>query len=345
MPLTELNTIIQIGCITLLVLVGFLLIKHAKSSLNSWTGVSFVLAIICYLLVESDLAKKNVFLFYIFLTGAIVIPVLFLMLSKAIFDDHFRVSYPILFWLAVQIIPHFHIYLRGHVSFDNNFSQLLFVISEITSLGFVLAGLYTAVKTRQADLVEPRLRFRSSFIIVTAALIGVTLIVESIPLEQGSTIILQVLQRTTILVLTGYFLVSNFQNKPGFFFKEFSTEKPVSVPVDYTLQRKLEDLMANKKIYRKEGLTIRELAETMNEQEYRVRRLINGELGFKNFNDFLNQSRVAEACQMLSDPKKNRKTILEIAYELGYQSIGPFNKAFKDLKSTTPTAFRKASQS
>ena len=83
----------------------------------------------------------------------------------------------------------------------------------------------------------------------------------------------------------------------------------------------------------------------LNEQEYKVRRLINGELGFRNFNDFLNKYRVNEACEILNDPTQNRKTILEIAFSLGYQSIGPFNKAFKDLKGTTPTAFRKAPKS
>jgi AraC-like DNA-binding protein len=201
------------------------------------------------------------------------------------------------------------------------------------------------MKTKQADLVESRLRFRSTFVIITAALIGVTLIVESTPLARESTVTLQLLQRTSILALTGYFVVNNFQIKAGFFFKEVPKERPVIPPVDKTLRLKLEDLLTNKKIYRKEGLTIRELADTMNEQEYRVRRLINVELGFRNFNDFLNQCRVAEACEILTDPSKNRKTILEIAYDLGYQSIGPFNRAFKDLKNTTPTAYRKSSQS
>ena len=100
--------------------------------------------------------------------------------------------------------------------------------------------------------------------------------------------------------------------------------------------------MEEQKIYKKEGLTIRELAELMNEQEYRLRRLINGQLGFRNFNDFLNQYRINNACEILSDPAQTRKTILEIAYDLGYQSIGPFNKAFKDLKGATPTAYRKS---
>ena len=79
--------------------------------------------------------------------------------------------------------------------------------------------------------------------------------------------------------------------------------------------------MEEQKAYKKEGLTIRELANLMNEQEYRLRRLINGQLGFRNFNDFLNQYRINDACETLSDPAHMRKTILEIAYDLGYLSI------------------------
>ena len=94
--------------------------------------------------------------------------------------------------------------------------------------------------------------------------------------------------------------------------------------------------------YRTEGLTIAALAAQLGEQEYRLRRLINGELGFRNFNDFLNQYRINDACETLSDPAQIRKTILEIAYDLGYQSIGPFNKAFRDLKGVTPTVYRKS---
>ena len=114
---------------------------------------------------------------------------------------------------------------------------------------------------------------------------------------------------------------------------------------DTELRAKLNTLMQIEKIYRREGLTIGALAEAMNEQEYKIRRLINGELGFRNFNDFLNQYRVNEACEILSNPSHDKKTILEIAYGLGYQSIGPFNKAFKEQKGTTPTAFRKGAKS
>jgi AraC-like DNA-binding protein len=141
-------------------------------------------------------------------------------------------------------------------------------------------------------------------------------------------------------VLTTYFLLSNFAFRSGFFFQEPAKPRAV-VPHDPQLELQLKELLDEKKIYRKEGLTIKALAETMQLQEYRLRRLINGQLGFKNFNDFLNQYRVNEACEILRDPAQNQKTILEIAYQLGYQSIGPFNKAFRELKGTTPTAYRK----
>jgi AraC-like DNA-binding protein len=155
--------------------------------------------------------------------------------------------------------------------------------------------------------------------------------------------LLQIMQRSSILILTSYFLLSNFGFQPGLFFREIQHPKPVASN-DSLLEEQLMVLLNERKVYRNEGLTIKELANIMQVQEYRLRRLINNQLDFRNFNDFLNQYRVTEACEILSDPSQNQKTILEIAYALGYQSIGPFNKAFKDLKNATPSAFRKANQ-
>jgi AraC-like DNA-binding protein len=337
----DLNTILQVSCLTLLVLVCVLLIKHARAGLNTWAGIGLTACVICYLILETSFVQNNHLLFLIALTGSISVPVTFFLLTKAIFDDHFRPGWSILGWFALEIIPHFHIYLRGVISVDDTLLQVTYIISEIISLGFVLAGLYVAIKTRKSDLVESRLRFRNIFILVTALIIGITLIVEALPIARESTDVLQIIQRTSIVLLTLFFIVSNVEVKSGFFFKEILKDKPVAVE-DTQLREKLNSLIQEKKIYKKEGLTIGELAELMGEQEYRLRRLINGELGFRNFNDFLNKYRVNEACEILSDPSQNKKTILEIAYGLGYQSIGPFNKAFRELKETTPTAYRKA---
>jgi AraC-like DNA-binding protein len=336
----HLNEVLQIATATLLGLVCLLLAKHSRSGLNTWTGIGFTSSILCYLIVESDAIQSLLTLRIIVSIGAICIPVLFWLLARAIFDDHFKFRWSLLIWFLVLIVPHLNFFV-GNLTPWPGFSQVSSIVARLTSLGFVLAGLYTALRTRQGDLVDSRIRFRSTFLFGTAALIGVTLIVELIPIQRDAIIVLQVLQRFAIFSITLYFLLNNFGIRSGFFFKEIPKAKPSSVD-DPQLRAKLQTLMEEQKIYRKEGLTIGALAELMHEQEYRLRRLINGQLGFRNFNDFLNQYRVNDACEILSDPAQNKKTILEVAYQLGYQSIGPFNKAFKDLKGITPTAYRKS---
>lgn len=336
----QLNLVFQITTATLLGLVCVLLAKHSRSGLNTWTGIGFTVSIFCYVIIESVVVQSIPAVRIIASIGAICIPVQFWLLARAIFDDHFKFSSSLIVWFLVQLIPHFSFFANGLVPLSG-FHQLSGIVAGLTSLGFVVAGLYTALMTKQGDLVDSRIRFRNIFLAGTAGLIGVTLIVEAIPIERETIIVLQVLQRLAIFAITLYFLLSNFGIRSGFFFKEIPKSKTPPVD-DPQLSAKLQVLMEEKKIYKKEGLTIGALAELMNEQEYRLRRLINGQLGFRNFNDYLNQYRVNEACEILSDPAQSRKTILEIAYDLGYQSIGPFNKAFKDLKGTTPTAYRKS---
>jgi AraC-like DNA-binding protein len=344
MTIHELNIILQIACITLLTVAGILLLRHSKSGVNTWTGVSLVIAVICYLILETPFVQERKLLFLLAVTGSICIPVIFFLLTKAIFDDHFKPTLVVALWFAIEIAGYFWVYVRDIVTIPIGLQQFSYILAEIVSIGFVLAGIYTAIKTQKGDLIESRMKFRNLFVMITAALIGITLIVESMTIARDSVDLLQILQRSSILGLTLFFLISSFEIKSGFFFRERQKERPPVIE-DSELRKKLEILIQEKKVYRKEGLTIRELAEMLNEQEYKLRRLINGELGFRNFNDFLNNYRVNDACEILNDPTQNRKTILEIAYSLGYQSIGPFNKAFKELKETTPTAYRKTLKS
>jgi AraC-like DNA-binding protein len=337
----QLNQILQIATATLVAFNSLLLIRSLKQGMHLWAGVGFSLSVLCYVIIEIPLAQQT-FLRPIVLTGSACIPVFFWMLSRSIFDDHFKFTPSLVVWFVIQSAMHFpHYNIKGGLGLPRLVATSIDILEQIVSFGFVVAAIYEAVKTKQTDLIESRLRFRNTFITITALLIGITLIVEITPIAKESEDFLQVLQRSAILGLTGYFLISNFTFESGFFFREI--QKPKSkTPTDPQLEEQLMTLLNEKKIYRNEGLTIRALADIMQVQEHRLRKLINSQLGFKNFNDFLNQYRVNEASEILSDATQNQKTILEIAYALGYQSIGPFNKAFKELKNTTPTAFRKA---
>lgn len=94
--------------------------------------------------------------------------------------------------------------------------------------------------------------------------------------------------------------------------------------------------------WRREGLTIRWLAEELGLPEHRLRRLINQGLGHRNFADFLNGHRVEAAKRRLADPAEARTTVAAIAFDLGFGSLGPFNRAFKAATGTTPTEWRRS---
>ena len=93
-------------------------------------------------------------------------------------------------------------------------------------------------------------------------------------------------------------------------------------------------------VYRLPKLSMRSLADELGLPEYRLRKLIHDELGFRNFNVFLHHYRLQEACGMLSDPGQARTPILTIALTVGYQSINTFNRAFREILGETPSAFR-----
>jgi len=99
--------------------------------------------------------------------------------------------------------------------------------------------------------------------------------------------------------------------------------------------------LMNAGVYLEEGLNVATLAGKVGVPEHQLRRLINQEMGFRNFSAFLNARRIEDAKAQLIDPAMARKQVLQIALDLGYGSIAPFNRAFKSATDQTPTEFRK----
>jgi AraC-like DNA-binding protein len=104
--------------------------------------------------------------------------------------------------------------------------------------------------------------------------------------------------------------------------------------------KKLAALMSAE-AWRREGLTIGDLAAELELPEHRLRRLINQRLGHRNFADFLNGQRIEAAKRRLADPAEARTTVAAIAFDLGFGSLGPFNRAFRAATGITPTDWRK----
>jgi AraC-like DNA-binding protein len=115
----------------------------------------------------------------------------------------------------------------------------------------------------------------------------------------------------------------------------------VDESTDQKLIHALMRLMADERIYRHENITIGVLAGRLKIPEYRLRRLINQRLGYRNFNAFLNNHRIEEAKAALADPAQAEVPVITIAMDAGFQSLGPFNRAFKAVTGVTPTEYRR----
>lgn len=105
----------------------------------------------------------------------------------------------------------------------------------------------------------------------------------------------------------------------------------------------LKQYMIDEAPFLNSSLTIQDLANQMHFNTKDLSILINHTMG-KHFFDFINEYRIHKATQILEDPTQNQLTVLEILYDVGFNSKSSFNTAFKKHIGTTPTAYRKSKQ-
>jgi AraC-like DNA-binding protein len=104
--------------------------------------------------------------------------------------------------------------------------------------------------------------------------------------------------------------------------------------------KKLLRVMEKEKPYLDSGLNLDTLAEKIFIPSYQLSNLINKKLHL-NFFNFINQFRVNEAIEKLSGPEGKSKNIMQIAYDVGFNTQSSFNSAFKKFTGTSPSKFKK----
>jgi AraC-like DNA-binding protein len=104
--------------------------------------------------------------------------------------------------------------------------------------------------------------------------------------------------------------------------------------------RTIQHYMQNGKPWLEPELTVYQLASRLSLKPRLLSQAINDILG-QNFYDFINRYRIEEASRLLTHPKDDKITILEVLYEVGFNSKSSFNTLFKKYTGLTPTAFRK----
>jgi ligand-binding sensor domain-containing protein/AraC-like DNA-binding protein len=104
--------------------------------------------------------------------------------------------------------------------------------------------------------------------------------------------------------------------------------------------KKLTSLLEVEKIHKEENLSLQRLAQNMGIPPHLLSQIINEYLDM-NFWDLINSYRIKEAQVLLLDSDNNNLSILDIAYEVGFNSGSAFNRAFKKFTKVTPSQYKK----
>lgn len=103
----------------------------------------------------------------------------------------------------------------------------------------------------------------------------------------------------------------------------------------------ITNFMNDKEPYLDASLSLHDLSRQAKIPTRDLSLLINHHLN-KHFFDFVNEYRIEKAKQLLTDPGKKEFTVLEILYDVGFNSKSSFNTAFKKHTGYTPTEYRKS---
>jgi AraC-like DNA-binding protein len=259
------------------------------------------------------------------------------------FDDHFRFTWVHKTVGVVKVISGvgaFYSSPPGASMLETPFFFLTLVIG----IGIMAHLGIVAWRGRHDDLLEDRCRFRT---LVSASMVVVSVgILIGVPMAiaLGIEAYLMPVQALAVLGVT-LFLLWQISSECGTELFVFTAnggrpDEPAIGPDDVADIRALQGMIAGH-AYLEPGLTIAALADKLNMPEHRLRRLINQHLGFRNFSDFLNHHRITAAQARLADTEARHVPVLTIAMDLGYGSLGPFNRAFKERTGLTPSEYRR----
>ena len=342
-PLPTLDLLARGGTLALLALWSLVLLRDHRRVPAARAAVAMAVAIGTYvlsgLLIAIAPRSPSALLCDV---ASVMAPPLFWLFARLWFDDRAHVgarSWGLIGGFALLPLTQATlIATTGHASI------VVWSLVHVGMIGFGLAGMWVAWRGRASDLVEPRRAFRLALIL---AIGGFVLWVNALEAGRAMVGLMPVARMPTQLAIFVVTLAATLglhaTRSPELFAlprPPRPVDEPKPVPAESPLTARLRHVMGHDRAYRAEGFSLTALAQLLGEPEYRVRRAINGELGFRNFTAFLNTYRLAEVKAALADPAQREVPILTIAIDAGFGSLGPFNRAFREAEGTTPSEWR-----
>ena len=343
--LTLMEAALRGGAVALLAVQAALLLRDARRAPAGLYGALFMVSVAAYVVASAPGLAHHApapWLLPIRLVS-LGTPAVFWLFARASFDDTFERSWiDAVAWLGLVTVG----FLCAH-----GLVPLICPVYTALELMFVGLAMVQAIRGRSGDLIEERRQFRVVMMLVSAVYIALIVMLDTtrVPLETPP---LSTINAAGLLAVIVAALTQRLALRPR---AEFAAPDPALRPStvpdpppppaiddqERALLERLRRLMEVDKVYREEGLGIAALAAKLGIPEYRLRRLINQCLGHRNFASFVNGYRLADAMAALADRSQIEVPIVTIALDAGFQSLGPFNRAFKAQTGMTPTDYRR----
>lgn len=308
----------------------------------------FSLCMISYLLlIMPGISGESAFLVLLFRVGAMLAPAVLWLITRQLFLDN--VHTPRWFWPFVG--SYIGIRILGHLLYPEGLSTgtaswwLFGMLPQTVMLLLSAHAIHMAIRSAVDDLVEPRRRLRAPFVLIMGLIILIIVLSGYIaPLIDNNV---RTIYAGLIFLCVLALNITTFRLHPDaseLIFPDQGTtdtaDRASAEDDNLALEAHIREALENGNLYADPRLTIGELAQRLSMSEYRLRRFINNQLGYRNFNQFLNRCRVEHAAERLRDRSTLRLPISTIAMEVGYNSLSTFNKAFKEIHGMTPTEYR-----
>jgi AraC-like DNA-binding protein len=123
-----------------------------------------------------------------------------------------------------------------------------------------------------------------------------------------------------------YYLIDKYKNSP------------INRDDKHKFRQALIDYMNTNKPYLEPEIALEDVAKDLSVNSRIISQIIN-ESFRKNFNGYMNEYRIKESLQQLSNTS-NKKTIQEILFDSGFNSISVFYTEFKKYTGLTPQEYR-----
>jgi len=229
----------------------------------------------------------------------------------------------------------------------NEFSLLpalpnwIFIYGSLTSVALMFHLCYATLRGRPDDLLVARRKSRVYFVIVIVFVALAAAVIDPLPNTIG-----QIDKRTAkmlsiwpAIMWCGVWLLA--LNQRSAHFGEIAGSGRALAHQDQTLQKKLDELVREKEVFREPKLSISDLASRLGVTQHRLRSLINEGLGYSNFSAYINSYRIEAVKAAITNSESASLPVLSIAMDCGFTSLSTFNKTFKALEGVTPTDYRK----